>query len=144
VTNRFCPGPSPWIGVLAVALVWSAVCGRKIAPEDVDQAAFLFQAKIEARQYSAIYDGADSSLRQLTGRDEFIALMRELETSLGRLVERRRVSGLELQRLGDTEVRVVYVSSFENAVVEEHFTWFLRSGELALAGYSVRPVTRHD
>jgi hypothetical protein len=89
--------------LVAGILLCLLACGRQVSPEQVELAASVFQSRLQSEDYATIYDEGDPVLRQMTTKEQFLASMHEVRTSLGPLIERRRTSGYELQRLGGRE-----------------------------------------
>lgn len=85
--------------------------------------------------YDAIYDLGSSEFRSNVSRDQIVSAVSQTAHEYGRLLTTKQAAA----SCFPSEVRLVYLSSFEKKQATEVFVWHLRDGKASLTLYSVSP-----
>ena len=111
----------------------------KAAPMAVEEFHRLYNAK----QFDAIYDASDSRFKKAVTKTQFIDLMNDTFTKLGKIKDSKQTN-FERETVGiDNIIRMYYKVAFENSDGTEVMTFVSEGGKVYLAHYSVDSPLLH-
>ena len=117
-----------------------AACGASEKVAAAEQGVEDFRRLSAGKRWGEIYDGASPELKQQATRDDFVAMLRDIDTKLGAVTNGRRVGYNVNIGSGGSLVAMSYETAFERGKATEEFVYLVRDDKAALAGYSVKAL----
>jgi hypothetical protein len=129
--SRVIQGIAVIVGTLAVA------CNFSKDMEAAESEVARFHTDLAAAKYDQIYSEASDDLKKATGQEEFVKLLRAVNTKLEPIRESNRTGfNMNLNTSGHF-VTLAYDTKFEKGKGTEQFTYRVTGGKTLLAGYHI-------
>lgn len=98
-------------------------------------------AQMDSEQFADIYSQADDALRATTKQQDFLDFMGAVHRKLGKVQDASQRGFFVNFTTSGTQVRVNYVTKFEQGEAQEEFVWKIRGGQAKLLGYHINSKT---
>jgi len=119
-----------------LALLSLSACLNSGDSKDVDAASAQIFARIEAKQYDAIYDAAAPELQASMPKPTFVAMMQRIDRKLGACPKPSSPIGWRVNATtGGYFSTRNYKTTCANGELTQSVTIVLRNGQAKLAGY---------
>ena len=119
------------VGMLAIA------CNFSKDMEAAESEVSRFHRDLASGKYEVIYDEASDDLKKATSREDFVKLLKAVQTKLGPTRESNRTGfNMNLNTSGHF-VTLAYDTKFEKGKGTEQFTYRVTGGKTLLAGYHI-------
>jgi Protein of unknown function (DUF4019) len=100
-----------------------------------------FHKRLDAEQYTAIYDDTDDLFRHQTTEKEFTPILAAVHRKLG-VVEHGEPTGVLVNaNTGGTFVKLSYKVKFTGGDATESFEWRMSDGKCKLVSYNINSPT---
>lgn len=122
---------------LVLCSLCAASCGFRHSRTVAEQAVKDFHGMMDQRQYEAIYNAADDSLRTSMTKSEFVDYLQGIRDRLGTVI-RAASRGFQLTTVAGQGARVAltFETEFERGTATERFVWRIDDDRALLVLYT--------
>lgn len=126
--------------LFAIALPLLAACGASEKVAAAEQGVEEFRRLAADKRWDEIYESASPELKKQATREDFVTMLRDIDSKLGPFTAGRRV-GLDVNFGGDGSIVAMrFETDHERGKATEEFVYLVRDAKAALAGYSVKAL----